>query len=361
MNGFAKFKVEEPTCFGSHEKFSGAAAECAACKSFEACERSIDVDKLLDDLPDPDKEESRQTLSSVVVPRNTANDENLPASVSTVVSPLKLVSHSSANLSPAADPVTCYSFPRTTQRNYSSVSDAELIETLSKLVTRAFRGSAPLGYAVARNDICAINLEMNIRQRIAPRFRPLQKLERKPRPGDETEMARDRQVIDLHWRAFSSSKPHAAVQNYPGIFDAPDFSLAMAERFALEEWNMGAKSVHLHLTEEMQWEHAVIQAKSIRDKWRAIEFGIVTKGTDVKQLGTPQVEETLRAAMGTASHKHIPGLVHVWVAQRIAGDSPVRVAKWVSLMSGEKPRDTRAVRRSMKSLDTHLTKVKASV
>lgn len=361
MNGFAKFKVEEPTCFGAHEKFSGAAAECAACKSFEACERSIDVDKLLDDLPDPDKEESRQTLSSVMVSRNSVNDENLSASVSTVVSPLKLVSHSSANPSSAAGPPACYSFPAPIQRHYSAVSDADLLEMLSNLVARAFRGTAPLGYAAARGDICAINLEMNIRQRIAPRFRPMQKLERKPRPGDETDMARDRQIIDLHWRAFSSSKPLSAIWKYPGIFDAPDFSFSMAERFAQEEWNVGAKSVHLHLTEQMQWEHAVIQAKSIRDKWRAIEFGIVTKGTDVKQLGAPQVEEALRAAMGTASHKHIPGLVHVWVAQWIAGDSPARVAKWVSLMSGEKPRDARAVRRSMNSLDTHLTKVKVSV
>lgn len=109
----------------------------------------------------------------------------------------------------------------------------------------------------------------------------------------------------------------------------------------------------------MQWEHAVLQIKSIRDKWRTIEFGDVTDGTNVKQRGAPHIETALRASMNNSPHlvKHIPGLVRVWMATRIVGDHPARIAQLVSLMTGEKPRDVRAVRRSIETLDAHLSKV----
>ena len=339
MNGFARIEIKIPECFGSHEKFS-VSPDCTACKSHNECNDSIEIDKLIENIPAYD-DDSEMVMEPLRVP---ASDTS--------------VRETTLNASHRAGVTTTarYTFPTIAQRAHESYSDTALVEALSVLVAHAFQGVAPIGYGAVRTEICAINLEMNLRQRMAPRFRPMRKLVQKPQPGDETDMALDRQVIDLHWRAFSAEKPLAAIQDYNGIFDAPAFDFHLAARFAQEAWKLGAKAVHLNLTEEMQWEHAVIQIQNIRDKWRTLQYGDVTNGTEIKQRGMPQVESVLRTKMRNSPHlsKHIPGLVRVWAARRIVGDHPARIARLESLMSGEKPRDPRAIKRSMRTLDARL-------
>jgi hypothetical protein len=133
------------------------------------------------------------------------------------------------------------------------------------------------------------------------------------------------------------------------------FDFEMASRFAQLDWKSQTKVIHLHLTEDMQWEHALLQHPSIRDKWRTIENGDV-RGDKVKQAGAPHIESMLRQAMSNAPHlkNYIPGLVLTWKARRIVGDSPMRITKIVALMNGKMPRDVSAIRRTLASLDRHL-------
>lgn len=192
MIGLVAYSIVEPTCFGSQEIFA-VSADCAQCKSYERCEREIDINNLLATLPSDDDHDEKPALALVEKPTNT------------------VVPISSGGTEAEVEGTSAYAFPKRFSNVFESYTDADLISTLSVLIARAFRGSAPLGYGAVRDEICAINLEMNVRQLVAPRFRPMQKLAQKPLPGDETNMALDRQVIDIHWRAFSKSKPHATV------------------------------------------------------------------------------------------------------------------------------------------------------
>lgn len=245
-----------------------------------------------------------------------------------------------------------YSFPIPSDRQYLGCSTRDLKYILIGLVNQAFSHHHPTGYAAVRVDLCAVHIELNKRQIIAPRFRAMPRLSKKPLSRNETDMALDRQVIDIHWRAFSQNKPLASVEKYIGIFHADDFDFDLAEKFSQEKWRPQVKVVHLHLSDEMQWEHSVLQTAGIRDKWRVIEFGDV-RGDAVRQKGAPQIEMLLREMMGGTPHlrPYIPGLVDVWKARRIIGDRPSQISKVVSLMTGEKRRDNSAIRKSLLTLD----------
>ncbi|MYM42209.1 hypothetical protein, partial [Duganella qianjiadongensis] len=92
---------------------------------------------------------------------------------------------------------------------------------------------------------------MNLRQRHAPRFRPQPPLPQKAKSIAEQNLARDRQVIDLHWRANSINKPMVSVSKFEGIFDSEAFNFKLASNFAQLDWRQQTKVIHLRLTEEM--------------------------------------------------------------------------------------------------------------
>lgn len=252
-----------------------------------------------------------------------------------------------------------YQFPAQVGQPYEHQTDDELKAMLEGLVRSASALGSAFQYALVRDQICGIHIEMNLRQKFAPRFRSQLAMPRVAWTDDEKNFARDRQVIDLHWRAHSTEKPVAPVQDYPTIFEVAPFDFTAAAKFSLLEWRPQTKAAHLHVTDEMQWEHSMIQTTAIRDQWRVIENGDV-RGDKVKQAGAPHVERQLRSSMAGAPHlkQHIPGLVQIWRARRIVGNSVSAIARMVALMSGEKVRDRSATRRSIQSLDAHLTNVK---
>jgi hypothetical protein len=250
-----------------------------------------------------------------------------------------------------------YGFPLPSARAYDTFSNRELTDELSKLLHAAFQSNPATGYYSIRQELCAIHIEMNLRQQHAPRFRPQHLLCKHFDTVERSDEALDRQVIDLHWRAHSSNKPVSHINNYPGIFESAPFDLRAAEQFAQEKWKAAAKVVHLHLSEDMQWENAILQGGSLQKKWTILARGHVI-GSAVKQVGRPQIEMKLREAMAKGNKrelmKHIPGMLDAWVGREMIGNNPAEVARIVALMTGEPPRDRNAMKRTLQSIDDNL-------
>lgn len=343
MNVFHEFNIEMPSCFANRNAYDQFSTGCKTCNVAEGCVSEIEFDELLNDLPlGPDEVLLKSTASAHV------SNMNVAATDGAAVDKAPALAESNTATFP-------YAFPASDERKYEHCTNAALDELLASLIKHGNLSMPAPCYSAVRDEICAVHIEMNLRQQHAPRFRPQPRLHRKIGVGGETDLARDRQVIDLHWRAHSSEKPLASVHDYPGIFENAPFDFEMASRFALLDWKSQTKVIHLHLTDDMQWEQALLQHPNIRDKWRTVEKGDV-RGHQIKQAGAPHVESLLRDAMSNAPHlkAHIPGLVLTWKAKRIVGDNPKRIAKLVALMTGEKPRDASAIRRTLTSLDGYL-------
>lgn len=283
---------------------------------------------------------------------------SVPAASPSADATLKAAAMPAVLVGPAADgAIAAYKFPMPDSRPYQSDTNEQLAAALSQLVFRGFEAIPASGYAAVRADLCALHIEMNLRQQHAPYFRPMQKLGKELKTPDERNAARDRQVIDIHWCAHSAHKPLAHADKYPTLFNTAPFDVAAAERFAQEIWTPASKVTHLHLSEELQWQNAIIHIPAIRNKWRLICQGDAC-GAKVDEAGAPHIEQTLRNAVSRSNKpgtvKHIPGMVEAWKARCIVGDSPKKVARMIALMTGKKQRDDRAVKRTLASLDTYL-------
>ena len=131
----------------------------------------------------------------------------------------------------------------------------------------------------------------------------------------------------------------------------------MAGRFAQEEWRPSAKVTHLHLTERMEMEHAILVRTDLKKRLRVIFNGDV-RGALVKQRGAPQIEIAIKESMIASGHpehvRHIPGLSNVWKARELVGPRPNEISKLIVSMTGQPARDPSSIRRNLKTLDQHL-------
>ena len=307
-----------------------------------------------------------ENINDVRTPKMTltsVSSEHNPSAINTATAAPSTSVDAAANMensgSTAVARTATYHFPLVSGRPYERLTNDQLARELERLLSRGFYSPSALGYATIRDEFCAIHVEMNMRQQHAPRFRPTHRLKHELFTDEERIEGLDRQVIDLHWIAHSSNKPVAPANNYPTIFNNKPFDLTAAERFAQETWSPGSKATHLRLTEEMQWQLAIIQTAEIRKAWALIEQGDV-RGTQVKQAGAPHVEQKLHEAIWRANKpqvaQHIPMMVSAWKARKIVGSGLAKIVAIDALINGRKPRDSRAMKRTLESLDRFLKK-----
>ena len=253
--------------------------------------------------------------------------------------------------------VSTYGFPEPECREYQDISNDELKITLAKLNTTFSSKKLAAGYFEVRNAICAINLEMNFRQEHAPRFRPMVDLKKMPGSPEEAFLSLDRQIIDMHWVVNSEFKTSRVIDKHPMMESIEVFDFIEAAELAMENWSAENKANELLLPPHLQWQCAVIQKKSIRDRWRVIKNGDV-RGKEIKQCGVGHIEMNLREAINEANNtgtlKHLTGMLNVWIADCIVGSDPKKIAKLVALMTGEKPRDPSAISKTLDSLKSYL-------
>lgn len=306
-----------------------------------------DIDALLIQLAE--ETEVPKASLPVKAAANPGNAPSMPASIA-VLPPAPTARAASTTA------VVGYKFPMPSGRAFKAKPNAELTTELQRLVD-IVKQSDPFDYASIREAFCAVSIEMNLRQQHAPQFRPLAPLNKKPVNEDERTMSRDRQVIDVHWRAYSADKPILMSHKYPSIFNTEPFVTLVAEKFASENLKPGMKVTDLVPSEAMQLEHAIIKESKYRDQWRTICFG-VQHGDTVKQDGAIHVETIIRNAINASSApnrvNNIAGMLDAWKARKLVGSSPNKIARMIGLMTGENRRDASAVTKTLKSVDRHL-------
>lgn len=425
MTDFAVFMKDKPSCFGKRQNLLPNPNDCKSCSAARNCfsmQRAV-IDAVIDNKIDntysqserkslvymhsafcmdhgldrfkkypldlvmqfhhhffPDRSHEEVILAELLQdfcdPESSTTPKAHPAiklhssSASNVAVETKLTLPSSATSSTAKLTVTpgsamaiLYSFPMPMTRAYSTFSNADLVDTLNNLTHAAFHANPAKGYLTVREKFCAIHIEMNHRQQHAPRFRKPNPLSKAITCDVERLQALDRQVIDLHWIAFSSQKPSSPANNYPTLFNNAPFDLAASEKFAQEKWPVTAKSVHLHLGNEMQWELAIIQCEEIRKQWRDIDQGS-NQGKQVTKAGAPHIECRLRNAIRQINKPQIahsiPGMVSAWKARKIVGNGSAKIARMVAMMTGEEIRDPSAMSKTLLSLDKYLALIKTT-
>lgn len=242
-------------------------------------------------------------------------------------------------------------FPVPIEDGYHFFTDTELMDALIR--QRDIVSADLSDYDAPRRAlICALSMELNYRQKWAPRFRGLPSLPARPKATYEQHYLIDQQVLDIHWRACSMNKPRGLIKDYPNLFDGKLWSVSGAVRFAERNLPFDMKVVDARLTMSMVTEHSALQDKSTAHLWRVLKNGVI-RGARVDQWGAPQLEALLRESMQGQPHlvQHVPGLVRVWQAYRMVGRKPAQIARLAALMTGEEPVDRSAINRKLESLE----------
>ena len=378
-NGYRKFELrrfkQEHQRYGNHHDLNDTHSfpvEVLRGLHHRALpKRSRDDEEIADLVENVDADvavasESIASGEDRTAPQTRARDATTLIDAETEASLLRLASASGTPTAskPALAPADTrtYRFPVPDGRPYEGYDHNELVELLEEAIAVGFWSARPAGYASVRSAVCAISLELNIRGAWAPRFRPVPGSKRKPEERDEINLALDCQVIDIHWRAHSDDKPLQRIPKFENIFTPGEFDFDLAGKFAELDWGRDSKVTHLTLTEAMQWEHATLQNGNLRDRWRVIEKGDV-RGSKVKQIGALQLEPLIRNALPSHSDrkKHVPGMVDVWKASKIVGDSPKQIARLVSLMNGKPERDPSSVRKTLTTVKRLLRQAKSTM
>lgn len=243
-------------------------------------------------------------------------------------------------------------FPLPIEDGYHFFTDEELRLSLSRQLDM-MRGDIRAYSGDIRSLICAVSMELNFRQRWAPRFRGYPTLSSLPKSNAERSYLVDLQVLDLHWRVCSEYRPNGAIKGYPGLFNTKEWHVSSAVRFAEHELPFNSKVIDAKLAPSMLVEHACLQTTDLRDMWRTVRDGYV-RGSTIERWGAPQLEARLREEMRSEPHlqRHVPGLVNTWMAYRLVGSrKPKAIARVLSLMTGEAPLDRSAINRKLESLE----------
>lgn len=168
-----------------------------------------------------------------------------------------------AELSLAKPVKSIYAFPtEPLDPRFKQLDDGRLAKALSAIWQRIASHHND-DYLAMRPHVCAINIELNHRGRLAPRVRPTRKklMSRDPRQvgnfaGDRKEAwkSRDRQVIDLHWVYCRNSatnrqfRPKRLKQEIAPLCWNETFDFELASQFACEKMYAQTKAENLRLS-----------------------------------------------------------------------------------------------------------------
>lgn len=233
------------------------------------------------------------------------------------------------------------------------MTSAEILARLDAIVDGCESGA--MSYMAVREEFRVLNFQLNEKQSIAPAFRPFRKLPSKADTKElETDLC-DRQVIDMHWRAFSEQKVFLTPP-LSRIF-APHFDIGAAEAYAREKLRAATKAERLGFTELMQCEHIVLRTEAVRKRIRNAEIGETVKGVRTR-MGRHDVIMKLQSQPKPLKPEVILGMADAWMAARIVPGTatPIQIARLTAFIRGEPQRDPAAVKRSLASVKKILSK-----
>lgn len=272
----------------------------------EAGDFNDELDDLLLDIDAGDETDSACSTSETEV-SNMSGLEATPVSAN----------HSDSEQSSADDlNLQNYAFPDTEefQTKYRLLSSGDLRAELDRLLNQRNAGGQLISYLEIRNECCAIGEVMNCRGMQPPKLRPQRSLpklsEGKKYDLAETVMARDRQVLDLHWLHCNGKRDRLGHKAFADLFEGDDFNFDLAGVFACKGWSMASKTVKtLDLDDFEQIQMAYYRMKNIDDAWKNAENSMNT--TIAKRLRKATFKEPDFA-------QHIEGLKQLWLAEKMS-------------------------------------------
>jgi len=214
----------------------------------------------------------------------------------------------------------------------------------------------------ARTLFCALNLELNRRRNLAPRFREMRRPDQASSlPADQQDLSNDRQVIDLHWLHCREINCQNAKGEYKRLLVANDFDFDTAGSLAKEECTADVKARWLRLPENVAWELASIQTKNMRDRFGVLMHGKRKNGKqDMHGLGEIVATLATAAAKRKGNEVLVDGWAKLWLVDRMLGPNgtPTLIAQLFAFATGaEKMPDSSQI---MRKLATVQSKIKAT-
>lgn len=228
------------------------------------------LDRLLAALDEPPSSSSKPTDESRST--NSATTEPAPPSIPTGESP-----------TPRAFPVGAsdpYQFIPLdlidkTREEVSTASTESILKLLAD-VSREYDGLRKLSAIWdARERACALSIVLNERSDNSPRFRPMSVPPKFIKGSDydiaSVWLARDRQVIDLHWLFLQASAVPG--ETYAPLFRAETFDFALAAKIAATNWKAETKAKEIGHGEFTELLCGSLCTRHGRERWRTIREG----------------------------------------------------------------------------------------
>lgn len=212
---------------------------------------------------------------------------------------------------------------------FSSTKSSQLNERMEALCFP--KDKSYFSYSEIRDEVCAINLELNQRQEIAPQFRSMCKPPRVSMTKYnelDSMMSNDRQLIDIHWLWLSYDKnSHIEPPEYKGLLSGKDFDWELAERFVKRVGKTQLKSSLLGLTEFEELMLLSLQRKSTKDRLSTIGNAY---SDAVGKIRTAALSPKSKFPIDTLENTY-----QIFRALKIARGSPIQAARIYTLITTE--------------------------
>lgn len=252
--------------------------------------------------------------------------------------------------------------------NLAANSHAEVSDALRRLSNqRASSTGKPVAYeGKVRTLFCALSLELNERQLLAPRFR----FARRPGkysllPDDEKDLSSDRQVIDLHWLHCRKISKLIKKAEYGHLLCGAHFDFECASRFAAENDTSDTKARRLKLGDQIAWELAALETRNMRDRFGTLMHGKYRDGKR-DMYGIGEVQAALETA--AARRKGMEALVYdwsmLWLVDRLLGansTSAVLSQLWALATGRERLPDPSQTKRTLVSIQEKIRTFRPNV
>ncbi|MEW8659043.1 MAG: hypothetical protein AB2603_12015 [Candidatus Thiodiazotropha endolucinida] len=206
-----------------------------------------------------------------------------------------------------------------------TVDDSRLNKALQKRNANSVFSKVTL-YSHMRDKYCAMNIVLNERQVIAPIFRLFRKPNRNTGlSDDEVLLARDRQVIDLHYLFISHR--NSVIPNdkqFRCLFEGDSFNYELASEFALLNWKSDTKAQRsLRLKTSIQEELWFLREKRIVDRHR----GVIRSIEKMKH----QIHELSDKPTSRIKREEIPARIEEFASLKYARGSATDAVRFFEL------------------------------
>ena len=244
------------------------------------------------------------------------------------------------SVAPEVSPVRLvYAFPvEPLAPRLRALDDRQLVDALSAAWRRVVEHYSD-DYLKLRDLICAINIELNRRGKLAPRVRPMRKkrMDRNPKQagnfaGDPKERwkSRDRQVIDLHWiysrNVFTNDmfRPARLSPEIAALCWNEIFSFDLASKFACEKKYAATKAEELRIARNWEWELSSLCHEETQEAFRRLSKLAHTFERCVRERA--QADHRLRGRSGDWEF--------VWLAGQVADGAPLAAHRIYEVFTG---------------------------